>query len=45
MFKDNLNNLFLGKIIDISKEGRLVVELENEKIRKFDLKEIKFANR
>jgi BirA family biotin operon repressor/biotin-[acetyl-CoA-carboxylase] ligase len=45
MFKDNLNNLFLGKIIDISEDGRLVVELENEKIRKFNLKEIKFANR
>ncbi|SNR61220.1 biotin--[acetyl-CoA-carboxylase] ligase [Lutibacter flavus] len=45
MFKDNLGNVFIGKIIDVSEKGRLIVELENEKIRKFNLKEIKFANR
>ena len=45
MFEDNLGNVFLGKIIDVTQSGRLVVELPDEKIRKFNLKEIKFANR
>jgi BirA family biotin operon repressor/biotin-[acetyl-CoA-carboxylase] ligase len=45
MFEDNQGVLFLGKIVDISEEGQLMVELENETIRKFNLKEIKFANR
>ena len=45
MFVDNSGDQFLGKIIDISEDGRLVVELENEKTRKFNLKEIKFASR
>jgi BirA family biotin operon repressor/biotin-[acetyl-CoA-carboxylase] ligase len=45
MFEDLQGTIFLGKIIDISEEGQLVVELENETIRRFSLKEIKFANR
>jgi len=45
MFIDYKSNVFLGKIIDISEEGKLVVELENETTRKFSLKEIKFASR
>lgn len=45
MFIDNSGNQFLGKIIDISEDGRLEIELENEKTRKFNLKEIKFASR
>lgn len=44
MFEDMEGTQFLGKIIDISPDGRLVVELENEKTRKFNLKEIKFAS-
>ncbi|VAW26817.1 hypothetical protein MNBD_BACTEROID04-1784, partial [hydrothermal vent metagenome] len=36
--------VFLGKIIDISESGRLVLELENKKTCKFNLKEIKFAS-
>lgn len=44
MFQGNLGTQFLGKIIDVSEDGRLVVELENEKTRKFNLKEIKFAS-
>jgi BirA family biotin operon repressor/biotin-[acetyl-CoA-carboxylase] ligase len=44
MFEDSSGNQFLGKIVDISADGRLVVELENEKTRKFNLKEIKFAS-
>jgi BirA family biotin operon repressor/biotin-[acetyl-CoA-carboxylase] ligase len=45
MFKDTSEQVFLGKIIDIAEDGRLKIELENEKIRKFNLKEIKFADR
>jgi len=45
MFMDSSNEVFLGKIIDVNEDGRLEVELENETIRKFNLKEIKFANR
>lgn len=44
MFKDKRGKVFLGKIIDISESGRLVVELENKKTCKFNLKEIKFAS-
>ncbi|HEY9168164.1 MAG TPA: biotin--[acetyl-CoA-carboxylase] ligase [Lutibacter sp.] len=45
MFKDNKGTIFLGKIIDVFEDGKLVIALENEKTRKFDLKEIKFASR
>ncbi|MBN4082849.1 biotin--[acetyl-CoA-carboxylase] ligase [bacterium AH-315-A23] len=44
MFEDKDGVVFLGKIIDVSEEGKLVVELENETTRKFSLKEIKFAS-
>jgi BirA family transcriptional regulator, biotin operon repressor / biotin---[acetyl-CoA-carboxylase] ligase len=44
MFEDKDGIVFLGKIIDISEDGRLIVELENETTRKFNLKEIKFAS-
>lgn len=45
MFIDKDEKLFLGKIIDVSNDGKLVVELEDETTRKFSLKEIKFASR
>ncbi|NLP57599.1 biotin--[acetyl-CoA-carboxylase] ligase [Lutibacter sp. B1] len=45
MFENNKGILFLGKIVDIFEDGKLVVELEDEKTRKFNLKEIKFANK
>jgi len=45
MFEDKEGVIFLGKIIDVDENGRLVIELENETARKFSLKEIKFANR
>jgi BirA family biotin operon repressor/biotin-[acetyl-CoA-carboxylase] ligase len=45
MFTDKEGIVFLGKIVDVSFEGLLVIELENEKTRKFNLKEIKFASR
>lgn len=43
MFIDSHNNTFIGKIIGVGKEGKLQVELENESIREFDFKEIKFT--
>jgi BirA family biotin operon repressor/biotin-[acetyl-CoA-carboxylase] ligase len=45
MFEDDKGIIFLGKIVDVCEDGKLEVELENEKIRKFNLKEIKFAGR
>ena len=45
MFEEKEGVTFLGKIVDISEEGKLVVELENETTRNFNLKEIKFASR
>ena len=45
MFEEKSGEVFLGKIIDVDESGKLVIELENETIRKFSLKEIKFANR
>ena len=45
MFEDNNDTVFLGKIVSVDKNGRLVIELENETTRKFNLKEIKFASR
>ena len=43
MFKNNLtNNLFMGKIVGVSKQGQLKVELEDETIVQFNLKEIEF---
>ena len=44
MFEDATGKLFMGKIINVSEKGELEVELENETICKFNLKEIKFAN-
>ncbi|MBT8385706.1 MAG: biotin--[acetyl-CoA-carboxylase] ligase, partial [Bacteroidia bacterium] len=43
MFIDGSNHTFLGKIVGISAEGKLRIELENESLKDFDLKEIKFA--
>lgn len=45
MFEDKNGAIFLGKIVDVFEDGKLVVELENEKTRKFNFKEIKFASR
>lgn len=43
MFEDKNNTVFMGKIVDVFEDGKLVVELENEKTHKFNLKEIKFV--
>lgn len=42
MFKNDRYGNFLGKILGITYQGKLVVELENETLEKFDLKEIQF---
>ena len=42
MFIDGDDNTFLGKIIGVSDDGKLQIELENESIREFAFKEIKF---
>jgi BirA family biotin operon repressor/biotin-[acetyl-CoA-carboxylase] ligase len=44
MFEDKTGAIFLAKIIDVNEDGNLVVALENEATRTFNLKEIKFAN-
>ncbi len=43
MFVDGNESRFLGKIIGTSLTGNLQVELENETIREFGVKEIRFA--
>jgi len=45
MFEDKYGTVFLGKIVDVFEDGRLIIELENNTVRKFNLKEVKFANR
>ena len=44
MFIDNNNNTFLGKIIGVTNKGKLQIELDDESLKEFDLKEIKFKN-
>jgi BirA family biotin operon repressor/biotin-[acetyl-CoA-carboxylase] ligase len=41
MFESD-GHIFLGKIIGVSKEGMLQIEDENERIRKFSFKEVKY---
>jgi len=43
MFVDSNESQFLGKIIGTSSIGNLRVELENETVKEFGVKEIKFA--
>jgi len=40
-YADKLGN-FLGKIVGITNQGKLIVELENESLETFALKEIRF---
>lgn len=42
MYKDSLNNVFMGKIIEVSDLGKLVIEKPNETLYEYDLKEISF---
>ena len=43
MFKTPQNDFFMGKIIGVSPEGRLQIELNDETIKEFGLKEVSFA--
>jgi BirA family biotin operon repressor/biotin-[acetyl-CoA-carboxylase] ligase len=42
MFKKKDGTLFMGKITGISKEGNLLIELEDESVKEFGLKEVRF---
>jgi BirA family biotin operon repressor/biotin-[acetyl-CoA-carboxylase] ligase len=44
MFIDANDNTFLGKIISVTNEGKLQIEFDDESLREYDLKEIKFKN-
>lgn len=41
-FEDNFMQKFVGKLIGVSEQGMLMVELEDEEIKNFVFKEIKF---
>ncbi|CAM1353187.1 biotin--[acetyl-CoA-carboxylase] ligase [Tenacibaculum insulae] len=43
MFKTSQNILFMGKIIGVSAMGNLQIELENETVKEFGIKEVSFA--
>ena len=43
MFKDTENQLFLGIIRGISETGNIIIELENDNLKEFGVKEISFA--
>ncbi|MBS9774014.1 MAG: biotin--[acetyl-CoA-carboxylase] ligase [Tenacibaculum sp.] len=43
MFKDKNNNLFMGKIVGVSNNGKLQMELEDETIQEFGIKEVSFV--
>lgn len=43
MFINSKNVLFMGKIVGIANSGNLQIELENETIKEFGLKEVSFA--
>ncbi len=43
MFKNSNGSLFMGKIIGVSSVGKLQIELENDAIKEFGVKEISFA--
>jgi len=43
MFKTFQNDFFMGKIVGVSKAGKLQIELSDDTIQEFGLKEISFA--
>jgi BirA family biotin operon repressor/biotin-[acetyl-CoA-carboxylase] ligase len=43
MFKDSKDALFMGKIIGVSSQGKLQIELVDESIQEFGIKEVSFA--
>ncbi|MCK5815034.1 MAG: biotin--[acetyl-CoA-carboxylase] ligase [Flavobacteriaceae bacterium] len=42
MYKDKVGGLFMGKIVNVSKTGKLQMELEDDTQKEFDLKEVEF---
>ncbi|WP_139958168.1 biotin--[acetyl-CoA-carboxylase] ligase [Flavicella sediminum] len=44
MFKDSEDAVFIGKIKNVSNLGKLQVELEDESIKEFEIKEIQLIN-
>ena len=44
MFKNALGEMFMGKILTVNKNGLLKVELQDESIKIFDLKELSFIS-
>jgi BirA family biotin operon repressor/biotin-[acetyl-CoA-carboxylase] ligase len=43
MFKDCNNALFIGIIKNISTEGKLQIQLEDDSVKEFGIKEVSFA--
>ena len=43
MFKDSSDVLFMGKIINVTSQGKLQIELEDDSIQEFGIKEVSFA--
>jgi len=43
MFKTPQNDFFMGKIVGVSPSGKLLIELSDETIQEFGLKEVSFA--
>ncbi len=43
MFKDSSGVLFMGKIINVTSQGKLQIELEDASIQEFGIKEVSFA--
>lgn len=43
MFKTHQNDFFMGKIVGVSKIGKLQIELNDETVKEFGLKEVSFA--
>jgi BirA family biotin operon repressor/biotin-[acetyl-CoA-carboxylase] ligase len=43
MFKKSKDVLFMGKIVGVSLQGKLQIELEDESIQEFGIKEVSFA--
>ena len=43
MFKDSQGVLFMGKIIGVSPVGKLQIELDDDSIKEFGIKEVSFA--
>lgn len=43
-FKTSDNELFRAKIVDVNREGKLCLEMADASVRRFDIKELRFAD-